>query len=491
MADPLLDPLNRSTNEVPRDTATRPIILALVAGLGALMFGYSLGFTSSSQLSMIHDGVFTHQCEKNEYKSDQADWFASTINLGCILGALTGGYLADAIGRKLSIMVSGVPWIAGFTLIALNNSNFFLSILSRILCGIAVGICSMAVPVYIAETSPPRLRGALGSVNQFGVVMGILLVYLLGAVFPKQEDDCNKSKVFIQAWRDFAWIGVAITAAMVVFVSFVPRTPSFLVAKGKSDTALAVIKRLRGPLHDAEKELYSITSASEESTGSAVTLKDLCAPALRRPWIISIGMMFAQQLCGINAIIFSSGSIFSSAGISDPYTCALIVAAVQVVFTGVGVLLIDRAGRKILLLVAATGQTFFLTTMGVFYHLDTKHDWLAIVSLVGYIISFSCGMGAIPWILMSEVFPAKVRGKAASIATVVNWSLSFIVTELFNTLRSSLHDDGTFWLFAGVSCCSIFFIKFVLIETKGKSLEEIEQYFIQLAGGHSSGYSKI
>lgn len=510
---------------------TVAVMMAFVAALGPLVFGYTLGFSSPSSLPMMvaPQGTWTFQAV---FRSPQIDWnsdhtsgsvssaenslFGSIVNVGAMIGALVAAPLADSAGRKVAIATSAVPWIAAWLLIGLTDV-FAAILVGRLLSGIAVGIASMSVPLYISETAPASLRGGLGAVNQFAVTGGILLVYLLGflleekrpTIFPCQDKqgenacpfgecaaDVDTCDTILSPWRVLAIIGAGISGALLVCALLIlPETPNHLVAKGKTPAARKVLSRLRSSEAEAEEEYEALLRKQATTTQVSDTAEEMgnfaAAPSepkvggvcglfskgVRKQFFVGCMLMVFQQFSGINAVIFFSSSILQSGGIDDPNEGGLIVMAVQVVMTGVAVLLMDRAGRRMLLLVSLTGMTLFTGTLAAFYYNGNKPAWLSLTSLVGYIIFFSLGLGAIPWLIMGEIFPGHVRALAASIATLLNWTLSFIVTETFASLLSVLGPPVTFTIFAGICALGICFVAVFVPETKGKTFEEIEALF--------------
>jgi len=521
----------------PKSTAssngnTVAVLMAFVAALGPLVFGYTLGFSSPSSLPMMvaPPGTWTFQAV---FSNPSVDWnsdhtsgsvssaenslFGSIVNVGAMIGALIAAPLADSAGRKLAIATSAVPFIAAWLLIGLTDV-FAAILVGRLLSGIAVGIASMCVPLYISETAPASLRGGLGAVNQFAVTGGILLVYLLGFLLEEKrptiyscqndqgEDTCpfgvcadpakDTCDTILSPWRVLAIVGACISGALLVCALLIlPETPNHLVAKGKTTAARKVLSRLRSSEAEAEEEYEALlrkqasttqvsdtaeemgnfaAAASEPKVGG---MRGLFSKGVRKQFFVGCMLMVFQQFSGINAVIFFSSSILQSGGIDDPNEGGLIVMAVQVLMTGVAVLLMDRAGRRMLLLISLTGMTLFTGTLAAFYYNDNKPAWLSLTSLVGYIVFFSLGLGAIPWLIMGEIFPGHVRALAASIATLLNWTLSFIVTETFASLLSALGPSVTFTIFGGVCALGICFVVAFVPETKGKTFEEIEALF--------------
>eukprot|EP00051_Salpingoeca_urceolata_P005436 m.73231 g.73231 ORF g.73231 m.73231 type:complete len:508 (-) comp14328_c0_seq1:16-1539(-) len=445
----------------------RPLVFSLIAALGPLAFGYSLGFTSPLQTVLekepAGDGFLT---------KSQNTFFGSQINIGAMIGAFLGGPILEILGRRRGIALACLPFAGGYLAIFWAKSVAVLY-LGRILTGVGVGLVSLGVPVYIAEISPSEYRGGLGTINQLAVTVGVLLVYAIGLAL-----DASKST---SHWHPLALIAAIIAGALFVLTFFIPATPRWLLSKGRRSEAERAVRSIQGPLADCENELRSIEQAIEESQkiGKA-SLSELFQGAAAKAMVIAFGLMLVQQFSGINVVIFFSGKIFSQAGFTNANLPALVVSIVQVIVTGISCLIIDKAGRRALLLMATIGMTASCIVLGYyFYLLDHNQDpegVIALVSVVLYIACFSLGLGAIPWLIMSEVFPMRVRGVAASLATLFNWTCSFIVTETFQSTIDAFTEAGTFWFYAAVCAGGALFVMAYVPETKGRTLEEIERY---------------
>lgn len=442
-------------------TVLPPLIYSLIVALGPLSFGYTLGYTSP-----IKDDLEQHSPTGIGISSSENSLFGSLVNVGAMVGSIASGILLDRIGRNKTIFCSSVLFVAGFLTIAFSHS-FGVLLLGRLLCGLAVGLISVAVPVYIAEISPTPLRGGLGSINQLGVTIGILVVYSIGLGVK---------------WRPLAWIGAIAPGALAIASFLIPATPRSLVSAGKRDEAIRSLKRLRGAHIDVMPELeeieYAIALDAQKPAGS---VGDLFKGGAKKAMFIAVCLMLFQQFSGINSVIFFSGQIFDDAGFHDANTAALIVSGVQVIVTAISCVLVDKSGRRSLLMAAGIGMTASLAVLGYFFFLQNSGHpttgTVALVSVLLYIACFSLGLGAIPWLMMSEIFPATVRGTASSAATLLNWSCSFLVTETFKSMISGITEEGVFWFYGSVCVLGVLFVLFKVPETKGRSLEELERYF--------------
>uniref|UniRef100_A0A0A9E966 Major facilitator superfamily (MFS) profile domain-containing protein n=1 Tax=Arundo donax TaxID=35708 RepID=A0A0A9E966_ARUDO len=344
--------------------------------------------------------------------------------------------------------------------------------MGRLLEGFGVGVISYTVPVYIAEISPQNMRGALGSLNQLSVTLGILVAYLLGMFVP---------------WRLLAVIGALPCTVLIPGLFFIPESPRWLAKMNLMDDCETSLQVLRGFETDITSEMSdikrSVTSAHKTTT---IRFQELNQKKYRTPLILGIGLLVLQNLSGINAILFYASSIFKAAGLanSDLATCSL--GVIQVLATGVTTWLLDRAGRRILLIVSTAGMTISLLAVSIVFFLkdNISHDsntyyilsMVSLVALVAYVIAFSFGMGAIPWLMMSEILPVSIKSLGGSFATLANWLTSFAITMTANLLLT-WSVGGTFAGYMIVSAFTLVFIILWVPETKGRTLEEIQRSF--------------
>ncbi|EDQ86863.1 uncharacterized protein MONBRDRAFT_10586 [Monosiga brevicollis MX1] len=456
------------TKPVEKPSVTAPLIFSIMAGFGALFFGFTLGFTSPIGDTMKDDLKWT---------SDQQSLFGSLANVGAMVGALSGGYFLDAVGRRRSILLGCVPSVGGFILVYFCKT-FGAAIAGRLLTGFGVGLFSLAVPVYIAEIAPSHLRGGMGSINQLGVTTGILVAYAIGLGV---------------SWRPLALIGACIPAILAVFTFFFPPSPRWLFGRGRQQDAAVALQKLRGPLFNIDEEMNDIENTVRQAQAAKNTSPlDVFRGGAGKAMFISGVLMLFQQCSGINVVIFYSGKIFEDAGMSNPNVPALIVSAVQVVITGLSGTIIDRAGRRALIMAAGIGMAASSAVLGYYFYEQDQHQnpngIIAVISLVLYIFCFSLGLGAVPWLMMSEIFPSNVRGMASSISTLLNWTFSFGITESFQSLIDALTEQGVFWAYGGICLLGTIFVLLKVPETKGRSLEEIERFF---AGDKTAGNQHI
>lgn len=344
--------------------------------------------------------------------------------------------------------------------------------MGRLLEGFGVGIISYTVPVYIAEISPQNMRGALGSVNQLSVTFGIFLAYLLGMFIP---------------WRLLAVIGALPCTMLIPGLFFIPESPRWLAKMNLMEDCETSLQVLWGFETDITTEVNDIKRAvASSSKRTTISFQELNQKKYRTPLLLGIGLLVLQNLSGINGVLFYASSIFKAAGVtnSDLATCSL--GAIQVLATGVTTWLLDRAGRRILLIISTSGMTLCLLAVSVVFFLkdnisqdSNSYYILTMISLVGivsFVITFSFGMGAIPWLMMSEILPVSIKSLGGSIATLANWLTSFAITMTTN-LMLTWSVGGTFLSYMVVSAFTIVFVVLWVPETKGRTLEEIQFSF--------------
>ncbi|OQU78432.1 hypothetical protein SORBI_3009G235700 [Sorghum bicolor] len=402
------------------------------------------------------------------------------VALGPLQLGFTNGYSSptqDGVVRDLnlsiseSLMIAAIPNIMGWLAISLAKDTSFLY-MGRLLEGFGVGVMSYVVPVYVAEISPQNMRGALGAVTTLSVTFGVMLAYVLGLFFP---------------WRLLALIGTLPCLLLIPGLFFIPESPRWLARMNRMDECETSLQVLRGFDADITAEVndIKIAAASANKSGT-IHFQELNQKKYRTPLILGIGLLALQQLSGINGIIFYSGSIFKAAGLKNSNLDTCVLGAIGVVATGVTITFLDRAGRRILLIISSSGMTLSLLAVAVVFYIQDNisndsdlYNILSMVSLVGVVacaIAYCFGMAAIPWIIMSEILPVSIKSVAGSFATLANWLTSFGVTMTANLLLS-WSAAGTFASYMIVSAFTVMFVILCVPETKGRTLEEIQWSF--------------
>lgn len=432
-------------------------IVAIVASLGGLLSGYDTGVISGALLFINETWVLLDTLQ---------GFLVSSVLIGAVIGAATNGILADIFGRKKIIMATAVIFILGSILCAFAP-NVYVLILSRIFVGFAVGIVNFVVPLYLSEVSPKNLRGTLVSLYQWAITAGILFSYFINAVFAQA----------VYNWRWMLFAGVVPGLVLFIGMCFMSDTPRWLVSKNRDDEAKKVFSKIE-PDIEPEKEIAEIKETLVDNRQEKTfRLKKW----MIMPFVVGIGIMFAQICTGINTIIYYAPTIFKTAGFDSNLTAIYATTGIGVVnfiMTIVAVFFTDRIGRKPLLYFGLTGVMLSLFALGTSFAfagvLGSSLKWVAVGSLVTYIICFAMSLGPIGWILVSEVFPLRIRGIAMSVCTVSNFAFNFFVVGSFPVLLHRIGGAWTFWIFGIVSILCIIFVYFFVPETKGISLEQIE-----------------
>ena len=446
----------------------RPYFLyevCIIAALAGLLFGYDTGVISGAILFIRKDF---------DLSTGLVEAVVSAVLLGALIGSATGGKISDSWGRKKVLIIAGLVFIGGSLISALAEGPLSL-IFSRALLGFAIGVSSCAAPLYLAEISPPDARGKLVSLNQLAITIGIFASYLVCYFLSKDGQ-----------WRWMLAAGVFPAAIFLVGLIFLPESPRWLLMKsgGKSEDARRVLEAIRGDTEVAAAEIREINAGLEESQKNQEQWNVLFSDWLRPVLFIVVAMSFFQQTTGINTIIYYAPTVLQMAGFQEAQGAILAtlgLGLVNVLATIVALPLIDRWGRRPLLLLGLGGMTLGLVLTGSSFYFNTSEigaaaaGWMAVASMVLYIVSFAMSMGPICWLLISELIPLRVRGIGSSLATSVNWIFNMIVALTFLTLIQSLGPSGAFMAYAAMSVLALVFVYFLVPETKGRTLEEIEK----------------
>jgi len=428
------------------------LFVSLIAAIGGLLFGYNTSVISGALL------VISEQLKLTIL---QQELVVSILLIGAIFGAAIGGALADRYGRKIMLIITAFLFIISTCYLTIT-STFIGLLIGRVIGGIAIGIASLVVPLYIAEMSAPQSRGALVSLNQLAITIGILLAYGIDYVFASQN-----------GWRSMFGFGLFPAALFFLGLFFIPETPSFLSRVGKKHKALEIFKKIS--TSKIQSDLLDVDGAK---TG---TWANVFSKAVRPALIVGVLISIFQQITGINTVIYYAPRIFQLAGLQSASSAILAtfgVGVVNVLLTIVALWLIDRAGRRRLLIIGISGMIASLVLLGfAFIGAIPSLGIVAVLSLMCYVAFFAISLGPVAWLIISEIYPLEVRGKAMSIATFANWGCNFIVSLTFLSLIEWLGSAGAFWLYAAIAMLALWFVMVKVPETKGQTLSKIQEFW--------------
>ncbi len=426
--------------------------------LGGLLFGYDTGVISGAILFINEELGLTPFLE---------GLVVASLLLGAAVGAASAGPLSDRLGRRNIIIIAGILFSIGAIGAALAP-NVGVLVFFRVVLGLAVGAAALTVPLYLSEIAPTQIRGAISSLNQLNIVFGILFAYIVNALLASAG-----------AWR---WmLGLAVIPSLVLLIGmfFLPETPRWLVSQDRDEDARDVLRRSRDE-ETVEKEIQDIKEVEEQEEGG---LRELTASWVRPALVVAIGLAIFQQIIGINTIIYYTPTTLTNVGYGAEAAiyANLIIGVVNVAMTFVAIWLIDRVGRKPLLLTGLVGMVLSLIVLGVSSLLlpqpSNPTDPVAIITLLclaGFIVSFAATWGPTVWVMLPEVLPLKIRGTAMGVAIFLHWLANFAVSQTFPVFLASWGPGITFLGYAVIGVLAFFFVSALVTETKGRSLEEIE-----------------
>jgi MFS transporter, SP family, arabinose:H+ symporter len=440
------------------------VLVACVALAGGFLFGYDTAVINGANQFLK---AFFH------LTSFQEGIAGASAILGCIPGAMFAGFFSDRYGRRKVLFVCGILYAASGVLSAVPN-NFSEFLLARFISGLGIGASSMICPVYVAELAPAVWRGRFGSLFQFGIVSGIFLTLFINA---RIEAFGNADWNVANGWRWMLGAEVFPAVLLLGLLFFVKESPRWLLQAGREGEARSILEKIHGPV-EAEAEITATKAVLQQSEAGFFEL--LADARFRKVLVIAVLLMAFSQFSGINAIMYYSTKIFTTAGVGvkDSFMASTVVGLVNLLFTLVAVALVDKAGRRILLLVGLVAQVIALGAVGWMFKADVGGIFL-LIAILAFIGAFAMALGPIPWILCSEIFPMRVRGRAMSVATFTIWTSCYIVAQTFPMLNDSaaVGPALTFWIYAACSLAALLFVFFMVPETKGRSLEEIEASF--------------
>ncbi|MEN8117986.1 MAG: sugar porter family MFS transporter [Bacteroidota bacterium] len=428
-------------------------LISVIAALGGLLFGFDTAVIS---------GVVPYIEEYFELSSAQIGWVVGSLLLGAIGGVLSAGAPADKYGRRKVLAAAAVLFVISAVGTALAK-DVAVFVTFRVLGGFAVGIASMISPMYIAEVAPAQHRGKLVSLNQLTIVIGILVAFYSNYLL---------SGVGENNWRWMLIIMAVPAALFFIALFFVPESPRWLIVVNNKEKALEVLIKINGE-EEAKTEAENIENALMNHEKPSI--KDLLNPGLRKALLIGIGLATLQQFTGINSIMYYAPMIFKESGLStaDAIFQTIAVGVVNLLFTLISIRIVDKVGRKPLLVYGSLVMAIFLSLLAVSFHLNWG-GMFKLTFILGFIGAFAVSLGPVTWILIAEIFPNKVRGKAMSVSIVFVWISAFILSLFFPILSDGIGLGATFLILAFISALSFWFNVKYVPETKGKNLEEIK-----------------
>lgn len=432
--------------------------------IGAMAAGTLLGWTGTIS-DKLKDG------ELNDLKLTDNDfnWIGSLMTLGAMLSCVPIGFMLDGIGRKLSVLVLVLPFLIGWALIIFAQ-HVGMIYAGRFVCGLAGGAFCVAAPMYSCEVAEVSIRGRLGTFFQLFLTIGILLVYVLGVMFSP-------------LLQSIVVAVIPIVFGIVFF--FQPETPFYCLKKGDREKALNSMKKLRGAEYDSSAEIASMQEQVDQDRakqGKFWTFMKMKHSI--KSFLICCALMVYQQLSGINAVIFYTSDIFKEGSALDSGWSSILVGVIQVVATLGASYFIEKTGRKILLMISNAVMAFALFLLAIFYTMKDKElvseesvetmGFFPVFSVCLFIIAFSVGAGPIPWMMAAELLGPEIQSVCTSAAAVLNWFLAFVVTLGYHPISKAIGRDITFYIFSGITLSGVFFVLFVMFETKGLTKQEIQ-----------------
>ncbi|MGY4384043.1 SP family arabinose:H+ symporter-like MFS transporter [Pedobacter sp. UYP24] len=446
-------------------------LITVVASLGGLLFGFDMAVIS---------GVLPFVRKQFDLTALQEGWFVSSALVGCIVGVAFSGDLSDRLGRKKLLFLSALLFLISAIGCALVHSLNLL-IVARLIGGVGVGIASIVVPLYLSEIAPANVRGRLVTCYQLAITVGILLAYITNSLL-LNHSELNMSHatssltdlVFVtEVWRGMFSIGTILAVLFLIGLFFVPESPRWLLRKGFKLEGLSILEKIN---NGKEQPANAMNIEESDETG---TYKELFSPTLRKALLLGILLPLFSQLSGINAIIYFGPSILNDAGIalSNSFLGQVIFGIANLVFTFIAIWKVDEWGRRPLYIAGTIGATVSLVATGVLFYLGLTTSVFLILSMTLFLACFAFSIGPLKFVVASEIFPTRIRGKAMGVSIMVMWVADTIMGQVTPILLKEAGTAVTFWVF-GFFCFIAFLTVYKLLpETKGKSLEEIETFW--------------
>lgn len=444
-------------------------IITLVASLGGFLFGFDMAVVS---------GILPLLNKQFSLSDIQEGWFVSSALVGCIIGVAISGELSDKFGRKKPLMLAALL----FLLSALGCSLLPTLpgiIAARVMGGIGIGLASNVVPLYISEIAPARIRGRLVTYYQFAVTLGILVAYLTNSALLQyamaHANDTTgvlHTVMVTEVWRGMFGIGVLPAVLFALGLLMVPESPRWLIQQQRELEATAILNRIN---NDFEVRA-SLQQGRLAQKAEAISYRTLLEPKWRKALIIGILLPLFSQFSGINAIIYYGPSILSSSGISltNSLLSQVIFGGANMLFTLIAIWKVDSLGRRPLYLAGTVGATLSLLATGICFYAGATTGWALLICVLAFLASFAFSIGPLKFVVAAEIFPGNIRGRAMAISIMVMWVADTIVGWLTPILLKRIGTAYTFWLFALFCLIAFITVLKLLPETKGKSLEQIE-----------------
>ena len=462
-------------SELPNTTVPPPaavssmspwlVVVLLLVLLAGMLFGYDQGVISGALVSMK---------AALSLSALMLEVVTSWVTLGALFGALAGGELADRLGRKHAVLIAGVIFTMGSFVEALAPGTVVL-VVGRLIVGLGVGMAAVAAPLYAAELAPPALRGRFISAYQLAVAGGIFIAYLVDGWLAKDG-----------AWRWMLGLSAAPGLVLVAIALVSPQSPRWLLRVGRRPEAVAEMRKIH-PGVDPDPAIDAIVATLAQDRGRA-SWAEVFGAQWRRPLLVGVGLAVFQQITGINAIIYYADQMFQAAGFTTPAAQTTVttwaVGGVNVAATFIAIAFIDRLGRRKLLLAGLFGMALSLAVVGTAFEFSvgavhsatpSASGIVTLAALVVFIACFAFSMGPVVWTVINEIFPGHIRGRAVAVATATNWAAAFVVSQVFLSLINAIGNALTFWLFASFCVLGWIWIFRAVPETKGRSLEQIQQ----------------
>jgi MFS transporter, SP family, arabinose:H+ symporter len=464
----------KSTTPADRENRRYLFMLSLIAALGGFLFGFDTAVISGTH------GFVTEQFNLNAMAEG---WFVSVALLGCIFGVLIAGIFSDAFGRKPVLILSAILFSVSAIGCAVCATHTQL-IIFRLFGGLGIGVASIISPMYISEIAIPRMRGMLVTLYQLAITVGILAAYLSNYWILTAVSKINFSTGSFWSWImvEEMWrgmFGAEIIPALIFFffLLLVPESPRFLMTKGKESKAHTILAQISGET-TAQAEITEIKQSLQTKSAS---FGELFSPGIFKALLIGISLAMFSQFSGINAIIYYGVKILKEAGFGagDAFWGQVTIGIVNTLFTLVAIFTIDKFGRKPLLIFGVSGAVISLVMVGILFAVNNSSSVLLLIFILFYIACFAFSFGPVVWVILSEIYPTRIRGRAMGVATVTLWASNWIVGQFTPSLLETVNASGTFWLFA-LTCFPAIIVTWKLVpETKNTPLEQIERMWLK------------